>query len=60
MNKDYINAYKKAETSMNSVKSSHEIVRELYADFNVRGIRVGRAINSKATARGKVGEVIAT
>ena len=29
MNKDYINAYKKAETSMNSVKSSHEIIREL-------------------------------
>ena len=29
MNKDYINAYKKAESSMNSVKSSHEIIREL-------------------------------
>ena len=29
MNKDYINAYKKAKTSMNSVKSSHEIIREL-------------------------------
>ena len=29
MNKDYINAYKKAETSMNSVKSSHDIIREL-------------------------------
>lgn len=40
--------------------SDHEIVRELYADFNVRGIQVGRAINSKATGRGKVGEVIVT
>ena len=40
--------------------SDHEIVRELYTDFNIRGIQVGRAINSKATGRGKVGEVIAT
>ena len=40
--------------------SDHEIVRELYMDFNIRGIQVGRAINSKATGRGKVGEVIAT
>ena len=38
----------------------HEIVRELYAEFNVRGIQVGRAINSKGTGRGKVGEVIVT
>ena len=28
-NNSYINAYKKAENSMNSVKSSHEIIREL-------------------------------
>ena len=28
-NNNYINAYKKAETSMNTVKSSHEIIREL-------------------------------
>ena len=29
LNNSYINAYKKAENSMNSVKSSHEIIREL-------------------------------
>ena len=29
VNNSYINAYKKAENSMNSVKSSHEIIREL-------------------------------
>ena len=29
VNKNYINAYKTAENSMNSVKSSHEIIREL-------------------------------
>ena len=40
--------------------SDHEIVRDLYAEFNIRGIQVGRAINSKASARGKVGEVIIT
>jgi flagellar biosynthetic protein FliS len=28
-NKNYINAYKTAENSMNAVKSSHEIIREL-------------------------------
>ena len=40
--------------------SDHEVVRDLYAEFDIRGIQVGRAINSKATARGKVGEVIIT
>ena len=40
--------------------SDHEIVRELYTEFDIRGIQVGRAINSKATGRGKVGEVIVT
>ena len=40
--------------------SDHEIVRELYTDFDVRGIKVGRAINSKVSNRGKVGEVIIT
>ena len=40
--------------------SDHEVVRDLYADFDIRGIQVGRAINSKKTARGKVGEVIIT
>ena len=29
VNKNYINAYKTANNSMNSVKSSHEIIREL-------------------------------
>ena len=28
-NKNYIDAYKKSSNSMNSVKSSHEIIREL-------------------------------
>jgi DNA adenine methylase len=40
--------------------SDHEIVRGLYAGFDIRSIQVGRAINSKATGRGKVGEVIIT
>ena len=40
--------------------SDHELVRDLYAEFNIRGIRVGRAINCKASARGKVGEVVIT
>lgn len=40
--------------------SDHEVVRDLYAEFDIRGIQVGRAINSKKTARGKVGEVIIT
>jgi len=38
--------------------SEHPLVRELYKGFNVRAIQVGRAINSKSSARGKVGEVI--
>ena len=40
--------------------SDHDLVRALYAEFYIRGIQVGRAINSKASARGKVGEVIIT
>ena len=40
--------------------SDHEAVRDLYAEFDIRGIQVGRAINSKTSARGKVGEVIIT
>ena len=40
--------------------SDHEVVRDLYQSFDVRSIQVGRAINSKATGRGKVGEVIVT
>lgn len=40
--------------------ADHELVHELYTDFTVRQIQVGRAINCKAKARGKVGEVIIT
>lgn len=55
-------AWKLRERGVNVMlsNSDHEIVRDLYADFDIRGIQVGRAINSKATARGKVGEVIVT
>lgn len=38
--------------------SDHPFVRELYKGFRVRSIQVGRAINSKGDARGKVGELI--
>ena len=40
--------------------SDHELVHDLYEDFDIRQIQVGRAINCKAKARGKVGEVIIT
>lgn len=40
--------------------SDHEVVRDLYKDFDVRSIQVGRAINCKGKSRGKVGEVIVT
>ena len=40
--------------------SDHEVVHDLYQDFDVRQIMVGRAINCKGNARGKVGEVIIT
>lgn len=35
-------------------------VRDLYRDFNIRGVEARRSVNSKATARGKVGEVVIT
>ena len=38
--------------------SDHPLVRDLYQGFRVRSIQVGRSINSKASARGKVGEVL--
>ena len=38
--------------------SDHPFVRELYKGFKMRSIQVGRSINSKSTARGKVGELI--
>ncbi|MAA77753.1 MAG: hypothetical protein CL916_00720 [Deltaproteobacteria bacterium] len=38
--------------------SDHPFVRELYTGFKMRSIQVGRSINSKSTARGKVGELI--
>lgn len=40
--------------------SDHDLVHDLYKDFNVRQIKVGRAINCKSDSRGKVGEVIVT
>ncbi len=45
------------------ILSNHDtpLVRELYArDFTLRTIRVGRAINSKGSARGPVSEVVIT
>lgn len=36
------------------------LVRELYAGMEITPVQMARNINSKATARGKVGEVIAT
>ena len=40
--------------------SDHDLVHELYQDFDIRNIKVGRAINCKGNSRGKVGEVIIT
>ncbi|HJN73716.1 MAG TPA: DNA adenine methylase [Myxococcota bacterium] len=42
------------------VLSNHDTaeVRELYRDFHIESVLVGRAINSKAGGRGKVAEVI--
>ena len=44
------------------ILSNHDVpeVRELYADFDIKQILVGRAINSKASKRGRVAEVIIT
>ncbi len=35
-------------------------VKELYSEFNIDTVKAGRAINSKATGRGKIKEVIIT
>ena len=40
--------------------SDHPYVHELYQGFDIRLIQVGRTINSKASKRGKVGEVVIT
>ena len=40
--------------------SDHPYVHELYQDFDIQTIKVGRAINSKGSKRGKVGEVVIT
>ena len=40
--------------------SDHPYVNELYQDFDIQNIKVGRAINSKGSKRGKVGEVVIT
>ncbi|MBN6826744.1 DNA adenine methylase [Staphylococcus caprae] len=40
--------------------SSSELVFDLYKDFKIKRVKVARAINSKATARGKIDEVIIT
>jgi DNA adenine methylase len=44
------------------ILSNHDVpeVRELYADFDIKQILVGRAINSKGSKRGRVPEVIIT
>ena len=38
--------------------SDHSFVRELYSEFGIRGIQVGRAINCKGDSRKAVGEVL--
>jgi len=53
-------AWEMKQRGVNVVLSNHDTpeVRELYRDFDIQGIRVGRAINSKGGSRGKVGEVV--
>jgi DNA adenine methylase len=38
--------------------SDTPLIRELYQDFNIHEIRVGRAINSKGDGRGKITELL--
>ena len=38
--------------------AKHDLIYDLYKGFSIRTIKVGRAINSKASARGAVGEVL--
>jgi DNA adenine methylase len=40
--------------------AEHPVVREWYGDFQIRSIQASRSINSKASKRGPVGEVIIT
>lgn len=51
-----------AERGVDVVVSNSDtpLARELYASFEIHSVRVGRAINSKASKRGAVGEIIAT
>ena len=54
--RDFAQEIKKKGAYVTLSNSDHPFVRELYRGFRVRSIKVGRAINSKASARGKVGE----
>lgn len=40
--------------------SDTELIHELYKGFNIRTVHAGRAINSKASKRGKIKEVVVT
>lgn len=57
--RDVARALKKRGVRVLLSNADVEPVRALYADgFEMRRIEVGRAINSKATSRGKVGELL--
>ena len=49
---------KEAGVSLLLSNSDHPFVRELYSEFSIRGIQVGRAINCKGDSRKAVGEVL--
>jgi DNA adenine methylase len=55
-------AWSKREQGVHVILSNADVplVRELYAKFDIHAVEARRNINSKATARGKVGEVIIT
>jgi DNA adenine methylase len=55
---DFAQEIKKKDAFVTLSNSDHPFVRKLYKGFRVRSIQVGRSINSKSSARGKVGELI--
>ena len=50
--------FKEGGVSLLLSNSDHPFVRELYSEFDVRRILVGRAINCKGDSRKAVGEVL--
>jgi DNA adenine methylase len=55
-------AWREREQGVHVILSNADVplVRELYAKFDIHAVEARRAINSKASGRGKVGEVIIT